>query len=224
MLKIISAIILVIGMLPLTASATEIRDFINNRNCDQVLDKKYYKICYDYQLKAATYVGYKLDGNLVNKVNIKKRPRFYTEKRIPKQYRATSSDYTHTGWDRGHLNSDANEDMSKKSLHSVYTMANIVAMAPAVNRRTWVKAEKYERKVAYKLGEVWVLNGIEYSSNPTRIGRNNIAVPSAYWKIIYDNKGFERCFYYKNTKRAKTKGDKLRDHLVDCSSLKSGRV
>jgi len=222
MLKIISTIILV--MLPLTASATDIRDFINNCNCDRVLDKKYYKICYDYQLKAATYVGYKLDGNLVNRVNIKKRPSFYTEKLIPKQYRATSSDYTHTGWDRGHLNSDANADVSKESLHSVYTMANIVAMAPAVNRRTWSKAEKYERKVAYELGEVWVLNGIEYSSNPTRIGRNNIAVPSAYWKIIYDNKGFESCFYYKNTKLAKTKGDKLRDHVVDCSSLKSGRI
>jgi len=223
MLKLIT-LALVVTALPITASATQIQDFINKRNCDQVLDKKYYKICYDYNLKAATYVGYRLDGDLVNKVNIKKRPRFYPEKRIPKQYRATSSDYTHTGWDRGHLNSDANEDMSPKSLHSVYTMANIVAMAPAVNRKTWVKAEKYERKVAYKLGEIWVINGIDYSSNPPRIGRNHIAVPSAYWKIIYNNKGFEKCFYYKNDPIRSAKGDKLRNHLIDCSKLKSRHI
>jgi len=219
MLKLLSISIVAAGMLISTASATEIGSFINKRNCDQLIDKSYYKICYDYNLKAARYVGYTLDGSLVNAVNIKKRPRFYEEKRIPKQYRAKHSDYTRSGYDRGHLQNDANSDWSKKSQKSTYSMANIIPQVPTVNRKTWIKAEKYERKVAVKLGSVQVLNGVIYPSKPQRIGRNGIAVPSGYWKMIFNNKGFERCFYYKNDKRAKAKGDKLRSHLIDCSSL-----
>jgi len=213
-------IIITIGIFSGTATATEIGSFINNRNCDQIIDKGSLKICYDYNLKAARYVSYTLKGDLVNAVNIKKRPRFYEEKRIPKKYRATHSDYTHSGYDRGHIKSDADCDSSSKSLKKCYSLANIIPQAPAVNRRTWIKAEKYERLIATKLGSVTVINGVTYPSQPKRIGRNGIAVSSGFWKIIYnDQQDFKRCFYYKNDLDAKSKGDKLRNHLVDCLSL-----
>jgi len=204
------------------ASATEISDFINKRDCDQVLDKGFYQICYDYSALGAKYVGYVLDGNLVNAGNIKKRPRFYPDTEIPAQYRTTSKDYTRNEFhaDRGHLAPDASFDWSKQSLRSVYSMANIIPQYSKINRRTWVKAEKYERVVARKLGHVTVVNGVVYDSSPRRMRKSGIAYPKAYWKMLYDNKGFERCFYYKNDSRAKIKGDKLRDHVVDCGSIK----
>lgn len=61
----------------------DISQFINDRNCDQVLNKKFYRICYDYRAKGAKYVGYTLKANEVNAGNIKKRPRFYPDKSIP---------------------------------------------------------------------------------------------------------------------------------------------
>ena len=54
-------------------------------------------------MKGAKYVFYTLDGKLVNKLNIKKRPSFYTEKNLKKKYRSHTRDYTHSGYDRGHL-------------------------------------------------------------------------------------------------------------------------
>jgi len=204
-----------------SASATEIRDFINKKNCDQILDKGYYQICYDYRAKGAKYVAYTLDGSKVNAGNIKKRPRFYPDKAIPKKYRTTSSDYTKNEFhaDRGHLAPDASFDWSKKSLKSVYTMANIIPQYRSINRRTWVKSEKYERQVASKLGVVTVINGILYGDYRHRLRKSEIAYPVAYWKMLYDNNGFERCFYYKNDSHVKIKGDKLRDHVVDCQKL-----
>ncbi|EAU56003.1 DNA/RNA non-specific endonuclease [Mariprofundus ferrooxydans] len=204
------------------ASATEIRDFINSRNCDQVLDKGFYQICYDYSAKGARYVGYTLDGSKVNAGDIKKRPRFYPDTAIPAKYRTTSSDYTKNEFhaDRGHLAPDASFDWSQKSLHSVYSMANIIPQYSKINRKTWVKAEKYERLVATKLGKVTVINGVIYGLNPQRMRKSGIAYPEAFWKMLYDNHGFERCFYYKNDSHAKIKGDKLRDHVVDCGGLK----
>lgn len=206
-----------------TASqAAEITDYINQRNCDKVLDKGYYKICYDYGMKGAKYVGYTLDGSKVNTGNIKKRPRFYPDKAIPRQYRTTSKDYTHNEFhaDRGHLAPDASFDWSKKSLHSVYSMDNIIPQYRYINRKTWVKAERYERQTAVKLGRVTVINGVVYGSHPERMRKSGIAYPEAYWKMLFDNHGFERCFYYKNDSRVKIKGDRLRDHVVDCEKLK----
>ncbi len=207
--------------IPSIALATEISDFINKRNCDQVLDKGFYQICYDYKAKGARYVGYTLDGNNVNAGNIKKRPRFYPDKAIPARYRTTHSDYTHNEFhaDRGHLAPDASFDYSKRSLRSVYSMANIIPQYKWINRKTWVKAEKYERKVARKLGSVTVINGVVYGTYSKRLRKSGIAYPDAYWKMLYDNNGFERCFYYKNDSHAKIKGDKLRDHAVDCKKL-----
>lgn len=209
-------------IIPLNAAATEVNDFINNRYCDQILDKGFYKICYDYRAKGAKYVAYTLDGSKVNVGNIKKRPRFYPDKAIPVKYRTTSSDFTKNEFhaDRGHLAPDASFDWSKQSLKSVYSMANIIPQYRSINRRTWIKAEKYERKVASKLGSVTVINGVVYDDYSKRMRKSGIAYPVAYWKMLYDNNGFERCFYYKNDNKVIIKGDKLRDHVVDCAKLR----
>ena len=201
--------------------ATNLNDYINKQNCDQIIDKQVFTICYDYHMKGAKYVAYTLDGSLVNKKNIKKRSSFYTEKNLSKKYRSHTKDYTHTGYDRGHLANDASFDYDKKVVRKTYTMANIIPQAPKVNRKTWIKAEKLERKVAVSLGMVKVLNGVVYASNPPRIGKNKIAVPQGFWKMIYnDKKHYKKCFYYENDNNINVKQDKLKSHLVDCDSLR----
>ena len=83
--------------------ATNLSNYINKQNCDQIIDKQVYTICYDYKMKGAKYVAYTLDGSKVNAVNIKKRGKFYTEKNLPKKYRSYSKDYVHSAYDRGYL-------------------------------------------------------------------------------------------------------------------------
>jgi len=202
-----------------SASATEISDFINTRNCDQVLDKGFYRICYSYKSKGALYVGYTLSGKNVDAGNIKKRPRFYPDAAIPARHRTKSADYTKNEFhaDRGHLAPDASFDYSIQALQSVYSMANIIPQYKWINRKTWVKAETYERQIARKLGSVTVVNGVVYAPNPKRMRKSGIANPDAYWKMLYDNHGFERCFYYKNDSHTNIKDDKLRNHVVDCN-------
>ena len=67
---------------------------------------------------------------------------------MKKRYRSHSRDYTHSGYDRGHLANDASFDYDMKIVRKTYTMANIIPQAPMVNRKTWIKAEKLERSVA----------------------------------------------------------------------------
>lgn len=199
---------------------TDLSDFINKKNCDQIIDKQVYTICYDYDMNGALFVAYSLDGSLVHKNNIKKRPSFYTEKNLKKKYRSTNKDYKGSGYDRGHLANHTSFDYNKKVLAKTYSLGNCVPMAPKVNRYTWIKSERLEKKVAVGLGKVNVLNGVIYSKNPKRIGKNQIAVPDAYWKMVYNDKeNYKKCFYYKNDLEAQSKGDKLKSHLIDCDKL-----
>jgi len=204
-----------------SAGQIYVSDFINQKNCDQIIDKKYYTICYDYNMKGARYVSYTLDGSKVNSLNIRKRPRFYIEKKIPKKYQTKSSDYTKNEFhaDRGHLAPDASFDYSFTSLRSVYSMANIIPQYKKINRGTWIKAERYERFAARKYGNVNVINGVVYDKYPSRFRKSGIAYPTAYWKMIYTNDGFSRCFYYKNDPIKTSHGDKLENHIVDCNTV-----
>ncbi len=198
--------------------------FFRPSNCDQVVDKRYFRICYDYRAKGARFVGYVLDGSKVDAVNIKKRPRFYPERAIPARYRTYPSDYTRNEFhaDRGHLAPDASFDWSKASQKATYSMANIVPQYWRINRKTWIKAERYERLVARRLGRVTVLNGVEYGDYSHRLRKSGIAIPVAFWKAIWNREqSFRRCFYYRNkplTAR-QAKRDRLRDHEVDCRQL-----
>lgn len=194
--------------------------YLNNNNCHKILDKAFYQTCYDTKLKVAKAVSYTLYGDLVNETNIKKRPSFKVDKSLDRDQRASSSDYTKTGYDRGHMANDAAFDWSQESLNSTYLLSNIVPQVRKVNRYTWSKAERYARFIAVQLGEVNIINLIKYPSQPQRIGKHQIAVPTGFYKILYNNdQNYSKCLYYKNDNNINTKEDRLKQHEVECSTL-----
>lgn len=200
--------------------ATDVRDFVDLSKCDKIIDKKVFNICYDYSHKSAKAVYYPLDGNLVNAVNIEERMEFYDEPTLPFYQRTTSKDYTHSGYDRGHLCPDADMDYSYETLLQTYSMANVAPQTPTLNRKVWLKGEKYERYVATKLGTVNVINVVNYSSDPIRMN-HKIDIPNKFYKIIYnDEKGFKKCFTFDNIEYMNVDQDRLEDHEIECQKLK----
>lgn len=200
-----------------------LEDYVDKKSCDQIVDKQLYQICYSYKYKSALSGWVTLDGNIVNKVNIKKRPRFYNEKTIPMQYRTKYADYNGYGkdWNRGHfVVSDADFDYDQKALVKSFTMANIIAQSSLVNQKTWIKAERYGRLVASKLGTVNSISLARYDNPEHKIG-NNIVIPSVLYRIYYNNDAnFEKCFKYDNVLNVDYERDQLRDHEIDCNSIK----
>ena len=218
MLKLFSTLL----FLTISAFAAQLSDYIDTKQCDQIVDKQLYKICYSYKYKGALSGWVTLHGDKVNAVNIKKRQRFYSEKTIPVKYRSKNKDYTGTGklWNRGHfVVADADFDYSKKALRKAYTMANIVPQAAKVNQKTWLKVERYGRLLASKLGYINSISIAKYNVSDTI--KNGVAIPTDLYRIYYNNDaGFEKCFHYKNVLNIDYKHDKLKQHEVDCESIK----
>ena len=206
-----------------TLLATSITDYIDKSKCDKIIDKQLYKICYSYKYKGALSGWVKLDGNTVNKTNIKKRPSFYNESNIPLKYRTKYKDYSGYGekWNRGHfIVADADFDYDQKALNKAYTMTNIIPQSSLMNQKTWTKVERYGRSIARKLGYVNSISIAEYKNPNKKIG-NNIVIPSTIYRIYYNNEAkFERCFKYDNILDVDIKRDKLKNYEIKCSLLK----
>jgi endonuclease G len=175
-------------------------------------------MCYDYKKKAVKSVAYTLLGDLMNETNIDKRPSFYVEKELKSKDRISSTDYTNSGYDKGHMAPDAAFDWSEESLEAVYTLANIIPQAPQVNRRSWAKLERYVRTKAEELGELNIVNVVKYGQRSSRMGKNRMAISKGYYKILYnEDENYEECFYYNNKKGVSADNDLLEDHSVSCA-------
>lgn len=195
--------------------------FVNDIACDTIIDKEFFEVCYDYKLKAAKSVAYVLAGDLVNESNIKDRPNFYEEELLNEEYRISATDYTNSGYDRGHMAPDAAFDWSQESLDATYSMANIIPQIPEVNREMWTDVEKYSRRKAVDLGTLNVINIVKYNPERSRrLGENRIAVSKGFYKVLYnEEEEFKECYFYENKPYEEVSKDKLIHHLVDCNTV-----
>ena len=229
-MKVIQSSVVILSLLTLVGcgNITELDNstqdyksrFINEDNCSQILDKEFIVICYDYKLKAAKSVAYTLSGDLMNDPNIEKRPSFYKEKSLDKKYQISTTDYTNSGYDRGHLAPDAAFDWSQESLDSVYSLANIIPQAPQVNRNMWSQVEKYARDKAVDLGELDVINVVKYGSRSKRIGKNRMAVSRGFYKVLYNSdENYKECFYYANKLNISSRDDTVDKHRINCKGV-----
>jgi len=210
----------------------QVQTTLNSANivCDKVIDKNPtidLKICYDYKHNGASMVQYTLQGDLVNKRNISKRPRFYREKKLSEDHQIRPSDYVKTtgsetpsySYDLGHLAPDAAFDHTKRSLLKVYTMANVVPQEASFNRGVWADLEMQERAVAVDEKKATVTILCLYGKNHLvkKSGmsmKRYVGIPDSFIKIIDSQRGRE-CYFMMNKPTKKP----FTAFRVDCESI-----
>ena len=195
------------------------KSFFTKEKCDQILIDTF-TICYDHDRKSPTAVYVEVTGETVEK-DIDKRPPFFTDKRVKKEFRTTSKDYTNTGYDRGHFGaSDASHDWDKKHQKATYSMANIVPQTPFANRYKFIALEKHEREMAVKYGRLENLTIAYWNNRPKKIGDSQLHVPSGFAKLYTDGKNYKECFFvWNNDKYDKSDGQDPNKYKQDCDKL-----
>jgi endonuclease G len=105
-------------------------------------------------------------------------------------FRATTSNYTNSGFDRGHLCPSEDRDLNSTDNAATFKMSNIFPQAPVLNQQTWASFETYCRTLMGQGNELYIIAG-GYGTGGTgslggitsTIASGSITVPARCYKI-----------------------------------------
>lgn len=144
-----------------------------------------FSVTYDNSLGIPVYVQWDITPSDLGMVKREPSWGFRQDRRIPKPC-ATSSDYTRSGYQRGHMCPAADRSSSVAKMKETFTMANICPQSPALNCGRWLQSEERARYLARQLGKVHVrVAPLFFHMDTTFIGRHRVAVPHGFIKVIY---------------------------------------
>ncbi|NBK21710.1 MAG: DNA/RNA non-specific endonuclease [Spirochaetia bacterium] len=144
-----------------------------------------FTLLYDEQHEQPVWVAYHLTqeelyGASSRKDNFRSDPSIITES-------ATLSDYSGSGYDRGHLIPAADLSWSEEAMSDSFYLSNMSPQEPQFNRGIWSSLEATVRNFADTEGAVYVVTGPILTDGPYKtIGKNKVAVPKHYYKVILD--------------------------------------
>lgn len=181
MRKILSVLILAI-LAPLYSQPLELPTITNP---DAVLEKSFYALQYNEKFEQADWVAYELTRDEVLG-QVDRKDSFKPDNSVPTGS-ATLDDYRGSGYDRGHLAPAADMEMTSESMAESFYLSNMSPQEPSFNRGIWSMLESYVRTWAYDNESVYIVTGPVLTKNeyPT-IGRNKVAVPEYFYKVILD--------------------------------------
>ena len=109
---------------------------------------------------------------------------FHEESKLPDSARASLSDYSGSGYDRGHL--APNADMADRSQqYDSFSLANIAPQSPRNNRYIWRNIESATRYLTQQYGEVYTITGVAFTGKKTKQLADRVLVPSHFFKAVY---------------------------------------
>lgn len=110
---------------------------------------------------------------------------FHPEHTLPTDERAELADYSHSGYDRGHM-APAADMGGKKAQYESFTLANMIPQDSNNNRGIWSAIEGITRKFTNQKGELYIITGPVFNSTQVKRIGGKVLVPSKLYKAIYD--------------------------------------
>ena len=162
---------------------------LNDEN-NYLMVKNRFVLSYNRSKSTANWVSWHL--STAWKGNTQRTDNFRPDQTLPSAwYRVVTSDYTNSGFDRGHLCPSDDRDGSFEDNDETFLMTNIAPQAPNHNRGIWADLEAYSRKIAEAGNELYIVAGV-YGKGGTGSngGKTNtlengkIVVPESFWKVI----------------------------------------
>jgi endonuclease G len=144
-----------------------------------------YTLSYNEKYEQANWVAYELTSEETNSL-YNRTNQFLVDPKI-NTGSADNSDYAGSGYDRGHLAPAGDMGWSEKSMVESFYYSNMSPQVPSFNRGIWKNAETFTREAAIANHVIYVVTGPVFTSDMTTIGRNQVAVPQSYFKVILDN-------------------------------------
>lgn len=160
-------------------------DYRPSSTTKQIINHDYYTLSYNEKYEQAEWVAYELKQEYLTK-NRFKRPLFIKDPNV-----GTSSadwkNYKKSGYDKGHLCPAADMDFSKEAFKETFFTSNISPQLHVFNNGVWKRLEEKTRYWAVKYDGIYVVTGGVLNTSLKTIGREKVAVPKYFYKILMDD-------------------------------------
>ncbi|MCY2928732.1 MAG: DNA/RNA non-specific endonuclease [Planctomycetota bacterium] len=151
----------------------------------KLLTNQGYLVGYSEKHRDPVWVAYRL-FKVANAPAIPRPKKFTVDDRT--EAKVKSSDYSSTGYDRGHMapNHAIATRYGADAQVETFLMSNVCPQRPNLNRRVWERLEALEADdYANRFEELWVVDGPIFDDQPEKLAAG-IDVPRAFFKIIVD--------------------------------------
>ncbi|HET8580247.1 MAG TPA: DNA/RNA non-specific endonuclease [Nitrospiraceae bacterium] len=154
-----------------------------------LLCRKGYVLAHNPDRKTPDWVAEHLTIEKVS-ATMDRKNYFQPDPELPPGKRAELADYKNSGYDRGNMAPPGDMRWDLEAYKESFYLSNV---APQVgrhmNRGIWAELEEKVREWAKKRGELYVYTGPIYDElldTIETIGVNDVAIPSHFYKIIFD--------------------------------------
>ncbi|MEP7213867.1 MAG: DNA/RNA non-specific endonuclease [Acidobacteriota bacterium] len=154
----------------------------NNADRDNYLiTRAAYTLSYNNDKGTANWVAWKITAESLGESL--RRPEFRPDPELPSGFRKiVPSDYSGSGYDRGHLVASADRFGDAALNDQTFYMTNVVPQTKDLNQFPWNKLEIYTRTLVRKGYDVYAIAGV--LGNKGRL-RKRVTIPASCWKILY---------------------------------------
>ena len=161
-----------------------------SNSTNYLMEKTQYALSYSNSKRIANWVSWQLNRSWLG--SAPRQDDFRADPTLPSGwYRVTSSDYTGSGFDRGHMAPSADRTNTVTNNSSTFLMTNIVPQAPDNNQGYWAQLESYARTLVNTQGkELYIIagsygqGGAGSNGSASTIAGGKVVVPARLFKII----------------------------------------
>lgn len=151
---------------------------------DQQLCFKGYSVLYSYKYKIPVVSAEHLSADDVKGAEeINRKTAFHREQQLPVKYASTPKDYSHSGYDMGHM-TPAGDMANESEQYESFSLSNMTPQTPALNRVTWRRIENTTRAMAKQYGSIYVVTGSIVNENSMMLDYS-VRIPDVIYKAIY---------------------------------------
>lgn len=167
----------------------EIPTILDERS-NRVITHKGYSVSYNYDWKIPNWVAYELTDWEVEG-EVPRYDKFKPDPMVPQNVTATTNDYKHSGYDRGHMAPAADMKWDEQAMKESFYLSNICPQNPNLNGGVWKYLEEQVRDLASQKGKIFVVCGPIVNDTSTTIGENKVVVPQAFFKVLLQKENNE---------------------------------
>ena len=152
-----------------------------NQPNNYLMEKPQYSLSYSRDNGGPNWVSWHLDTSWLG--STPRQDDFRADTTLPTGwYRVSGSDYSGSGFDRGHMCPSADRTISVSANSSTFLMTNMIPQMPANNQGVWANLETYSRTLVSQGNELYIISGGQ--GLQFFIANGHVAVPAQTWKVI----------------------------------------